>query len=52
MDVVSGMVSCARCSATKHLKVPSYKIVPDNLPLMIVSQAIQTILAGDVTCIL
>ena len=28
MDVVSGMVSCARCSATKHLKVPDYKIFP------------------------
>lgn len=52
MDVVSGMVSCARCSATKHLKVPNYKVVPDNLPLIIVSQAIQTSLARDVTCIL
>ena len=48
MDVVSGMVSCARCSAIEHLKVPSYKIVPDNLPLIIVSQAIQTSLAGVV----
>ena len=52
MDVVSGMVSCARCGATKHLKVPNYKVVPDNLPLIIVSQAIQTSLARDVTCIL